>query len=50
MWGLLMLALYRVSPAAWEQQACAVAGRNFTQAEWNRYLPDRPYSKVCPDL
>jgi WD40 repeat protein len=41
---------YRVSPVAWERQACAVASRNFTQAEWHRYLPDRPYSKVCPDL
>jgi WD40 repeat protein len=42
--------VYHASPASWERQACAVAGRNFTKAEWDRYLPDRPYSKVCPDV
>jgi WD40 repeat protein len=40
---------YHVSPAAWEHQACAVAGRDFTQAEWDLYLPGRSHSKVCPD-
>jgi WD40 repeat protein/class 3 adenylate cyclase len=41
---------YHASPEWWEQQACLVAGRNFTQAEWGRYLPGRPYSNVCPDV
>ena len=40
---------YQASLNAWERQACLVAGRNFTQAEWDQYVPGRPYSKVCPD-
>jgi WD40 repeat protein len=33
---------------AWEQRACTVAGRNLTRAEWARYLPGHPYTRVCP--
>jgi WD40 repeat protein len=36
------------SLAAWEQRACMVAGRNLTRAEWRRYLPGHPYTRVCP--
>jgi DNA-binding SARP family transcriptional activator/WD40 repeat protein len=36
------------SLAAWEQRACTVAGRNLTRAEWARYLPGQPYTRVCP--
>jgi WD40 repeat protein len=32
---------------AWEQQACKVAGRNFTREEWRRFVGGRSYSKVC---
>jgi len=28
--------------------ACAIAGRNLTQAEWKQYLVDQPYRKTCP--
>ena len=40
---------YQASLNAWESQACLVEGRNVTQAEWDQYVPGRPYSKVCPD-
>jgi DNA-binding SARP family transcriptional activator/WD40 repeat protein len=36
------------SLTAWEQRACTVAGRNLTRAEWTRYLPGQPYTRVCP--
>jgi hypothetical protein len=36
------------SLTAWEQHACTVAGRNLTRAEWTRYLPGQPYTRVCP--
>ncbi|MCA2221218.1 WD40 repeat domain-containing serine/threonine protein kinase [Nonomuraea aurantiaca] len=26
---------------------CVRAGRSLTEAEWNRYLPDQPFRKVC---
>jgi WD40 repeat protein/class 3 adenylate cyclase len=38
------------SPAAWEQQACSVAGRNFTHEEWSRFVGGRSYSIVCPQF
>jgi len=34
-------------PAAWEAHACAVAGRNFTRAEWSDAFPDRDYHDTC---
>ena len=34
--------------AAWEQRACAVAGRNFTHEEWARFVPGHAYATVCP--
>ena len=39
---------YPLEPSAWLEEACAVAGRNLTRAEWDRYLPDRPYERTCP--
>jgi hypothetical protein len=30
--------------------ACAVVGRDLTQAEWNTYLPGRDYRPTCSDL
>lgn len=36
------------SIAAWEQHACAVAGRNLTRNGWTRYLPGQSYTRVCP--
>ena len=33
---------------AWERQACAQAGRNFTTEEWSRFVGGRSYSKICP--
>jgi WD40 repeat protein/class 3 adenylate cyclase len=37
-----------VAVDAWENQACSVAGRNFTSEEWRRFVGSRRYSKVCP--
>jgi DNA-binding SARP family transcriptional activator/WD40 repeat protein len=39
---------YPLDAARWLADACTVAGRNLTRAEWDRYLPDRPYRTVCP--
>ena len=36
-----------VSLMSWERHACAVAGRNFTRAEWRHYVPGRAYTSVC---
>ena len=39
---------YDTDPGAWEQHACAVAGRNLTENEWHAAFGDRPYSETCP--
>jgi DNA-binding SARP family transcriptional activator/WD40 repeat protein len=41
---------YPLDEAAWSARACAVAGRDLTEQEWKRYLPDRPYQPTCSDL
>jgi WD40 repeat protein len=33
---------------AWQDQACRVAGRNFTREEWRRFVTGRSYERVCP--
>jgi WD40 repeat protein len=30
--------------------ACAIVGRDFTRAEWRRFLPERPWQRTCTDL
>ena len=32
---------------AWKRHACAVAGRELTEDEWDDVLPDRTYTPVC---
>ena len=32
----------------WGERACAIAGRNLTAAEWERFFPSRPYRVTCP--
>jgi WD40 repeat protein/class 3 adenylate cyclase len=39
-----------VTVGAWADQACRVAGRNFTREEWQRFVTGRSYERVCPGL
>jgi hypothetical protein len=39
-----------VTVGAWADQACRVAGRNFTSEEWRRFVAGRTYERVCPGL
>jgi WD40 repeat protein len=41
---------YPMTPSAWLRTACGIAGRDLTRAEWDRYLPGRPYRSTCSDL
>jgi WD40 repeat protein len=41
---------YPLDPSAWLDRACAVAGRDLTPAEWDRYLPGRDRQPTCTDL
>ncbi len=40
--------VWDVAPDHWDATACRIAGRNLTRAEWNQYLPGRPYQATCP--
>ena len=40
--------VWDVDPAHWDAMACRIAGRNLTHAEWNQYIPGRPYQTTCP--
>jgi WD40 repeat protein len=34
--------VWDVDPESWRQRACRIANREFTRAEWNRFLPGEP--------
>jgi WD40 repeat protein/class 3 adenylate cyclase len=40
--------VWPVSLRAWEDHACAVAGRNLTREEWSRFEGGHRYLTVCP--
>ena len=43
-------ARWSIDPRRWREEACALAGRNLTQAEWHRYLPNAgSRHATCPD-
>ncbi|HZO34335.1 MAG TPA: WD40 repeat domain-containing protein, partial [Gaiellaceae bacterium] len=39
--------VWNLDPAAWRAQACRVAHRELTRAEWRDFLPQRGYRRVC---
>jgi WD40 repeat protein/class 3 adenylate cyclase len=41
-------AVWPATVRAWLDQACAVAGRNFTHEEWDRFVPGQDYRRTCP--
>jgi WD40 repeat protein len=36
-----------IDPLTLQRQACRVAGRRLTRAEWEEFLPGRPYQPAC---
>ncbi len=39
--------LWDIDPASWSEAACAIAGRDLSDEEWDRYLPGRDHHEVC---
>lgn len=39
--------VWNVDPAAWGRQACRIAHRTLTRAEWRDFVPERPFGPVC---
>ena len=36
-----------IRPQSLARQACKIAGRSLTRAEWQEFLPGRPYRPAC---
>ncbi|MBU0653918.1 MAG: caspase family protein [Gammaproteobacteria bacterium] len=46
-----ILRLWDADPESWAKKACSIVNRNFSLAEWQRFIGDAlPYEKTCPDL
>lgn len=43
--------IWDADPESWAKKACSIVNRNFSLAEWKRFIGDAlPYEKTCPDL
>lgn len=40
--------VWDVNPTSWWARACTRASRTLTRAEWDQFLPGRPYQAGCP--
>jgi WD40 repeat protein len=40
-------AVWDIDPESWAERACALANRTLTRAEWEEFLPGRPYEPAC---
>jgi DNA-binding SARP family transcriptional activator/WD40 repeat protein len=44
------IVVWDLDPAHWVEAACALAGRDLQQAEWDQYIGDiAPYRRTCSD-
>ena len=41
---------WRLDTRPWTERACRMANRNLTEEEWEQFMGDRPYNKICPNL
>jgi WD40 repeat protein len=45
------VVLWDIDSDSWMKKACSIAGRNFTQLEWNQFVgKDTPYHPTCLEL
>jgi WD40 repeat protein len=44
------IVVWDTDARSWRARACALAGRNLTDDEWQEYLPGITYHDVCPDI
>ena len=42
------IVLWDLSPESWLKKTCAIAGRNFTQGEWQQFFSGEDYRITCP--
>jgi len=39
-----------IDQASWQSAACSIVNRNFTLGEWQQFVGDEPYQKVCANF
>jgi WD40 repeat protein len=44
------LTLWDVTGKSWQAHACSIVNRNFTLAEWQQFVGNGTYQRVCPNL
>jgi len=44
------IILWDTDPASWVNKACNIAGRNFSQTEWQQFFPGEAYRSTCPQF
>jgi WD40 repeat protein len=44
------IVLLDLSPTSWITRACALAGRNMSQAEWEQFIPGSDYRLTCSEF
>lgn len=44
------IIVWDVSFDSWRQQACAIANRNLTELEWQRFVGEAGYQETCSEL
>jgi WD40 repeat protein/serine/threonine protein kinase len=44
------ITVWNINAASWPALACSIANRNLTLDEWNRFIGNEPYQKVCPNF
>ncbi len=44
------ITLWNINRAVWQATACNIANRNFTLDEWQQFVGNQPYQKVCSNF
>jgi WD40 repeat protein len=50
LFGFGHIVFLDISIENWESRVCAIANRNLTVGEWQRFVGNEPYRKICPQL
>lgn len=41
------IIFWDIDMSIWQERACEIANRNFSQAEWIQFFPEAPYHETC---
>jgi WD domain, G-beta repeat len=44
------ISVWNINRTVWQATACSIANRNFTLNEWQQFVGNQPYQRVCSNL